>query len=63
MIPVVVVAGLVALAPLVRLLRPRMSRISVDLAAIEVLDSRGRPVRLDAIIDRPTLLVLPRYYG
>ncbi len=33
------------------------------LAEIEVLTPEGTPVRIGELVDRPTILVIPRYYG
>jgi AhpC/TSA family len=34
-----------------------------SLADISVQTASGEPVRLGALVDRPTILVIPRYYG
>lgn len=34
-----------------------------SLAAISVQTAQGEPVRLGDLVDRPTVLVIPRYYG
>ena len=58
-----ILAGLVVLALVARFFRRGFRRDSIDLAGIVVQQADGSPVRLGALIDRPTLLVLVRYYG
>ena len=36
---------------------------AVELANIYVRSAEGEPVRLGDLVDRPTVLVIPRYYG
>jgi hypothetical protein len=58
-----VLLGLVGLALGVRLLRPGFRPIAVDLSRTRVRAGDGAPVRLGELVDRPTVLVLVRYYG
>ena len=37
--------------------------MTLTLADIEVHSATGEPVRLGDLVDHPTLLLLPRYYG
>jgi hypothetical protein len=58
-----VLLGLVVLALVARFFRRGFRRDSTDLSGTVVQQADGRAVRLDELVDRPTLLVLVRYYG
>lgn len=58
------IAGLLATAAVVVRLRHRgFDRVAIDLSSIDVLTASGDTVRIGTLIDRPAILVLPRYYG
>lgn len=40
-----------------------LEKIEVALADVTVASMDGVPVRLGDVVDRPTVLVVPRYYG
>jgi hypothetical protein len=55
--------SLVLLALGIRALRPGFRAVETDLAGTEVTTADGVPTRLGALVDRPALLVMVRYYG
>lgn len=56
--------GILAIAAVVmRGLHRGLERVSIDLSGIDVSTAMGEIVRIGPLVDRPTILVLPRYYG